>query len=595
MAGTSRFRAAGELVSLAFRADPLHATLALTPFFPIAAGIGFAAVRAVIDATQRDDTTAIAWAVVVFTLAWIAGAFFGRLGSTDRLRVGEKMGYELDRRLIAATSSITTVEHLERPEFLDNLEVIRTQREMVVQAPRTGGWLVDGAGGLVVSVVLLATVDPVLLFVPLAGVPTLLLGNWGQRRVDRAVQADAERSRRAVHIFDVACSPPAGKEVRVFGLRDELLGRYRREWQASDHDLFSAGAASAAARTAGNLIAVLAFGAGLLYVAERTRNGEITPGDVFVVLALMTQVVGQVANAASGFGSVRRSLDVAARVVWLHQAARDDQAAQQARTRPAPERLHQGIELDHVTFRYTPDAAPALDDVSLSITAGSVVALVGDNGAGKTTLLKLLFGFYAPTTGDIRVDDDHLADIPAEAWRARTAACFQDYQRLEFITREAIGAGDLRHLAEDETVTAAATRAQALDVIDTLPDGLDTQLGTTFQGHDLSGGQWQKVAIARAMMRTDPLLVALDEPTSALDPLAEHALFEAYAHAARSLAERNGAITILVSHRFSTVRIADLIVVVDGGRIRETGTHEQLMAHQDLYAELYALQARHYQ
>ncbi len=591
---TSTTRSARMLLSLAFKASPLHAGLALTPFYPIAAGIGFAAVRQMIDAAQRDDTTVIIWSVAVFTVAWLAGSVLGRIGNLDRLLVGEAMAYEVDGRLIEAASAITLIDELDRPQYVDDLEVVRTQREQLKQAPRTGGWLVDGAGGLIIAIVLLVTVDPLLVFLPLAGIPALVLGNWAQRRYDRAVQADAERSRRTLHLFDVAASPAAGKEVRVFGLRDELLDRYQAEWQASDADLFRASRTNAAARTIGGLIALAAFVIALLVVVQRARTGEISPGDIFVVLSLMTQVVAQLANAANGAGALRRSLDVAARVAAIQALADHDRREQSTRRGALPHELQSGIVLDHVAYRYLGAAEPALRDVSLTIPAGSVVAFVGDNGAGKSTMVKLLLGLIAPTSGSIKVDGVDLGSIPSEDWRDRIGVCFQDFQRFEFVAREGIGIGDLAHLDNTDTLLDAARRAQATDVLDELPDGLDTQLGTMFSGRDLSGGQWQKVAIARGMMRPVPLLLALDEPTSALDPLAEGDLLEAYATTSRELATGSGAITVLVSHRFSSVRIADLIVVLDDGGVREVGSHQELMANNDRYAELYSLQARHY-
>jgi ATP-binding cassette, subfamily B, bacterial len=232
--------------------------------------------------------------------------------------------------------------------------------------------------------------------------------------------------------------------------------------------------------------------------------------------------------------------------------------------------------------------------VDLELPAGSVVALVGENGAGKSTLVKLLCRFYEPTEGRIDVDSVELADIAADDWRSRLAGAFQDFMQFELLARRAVGLGDLPRADAEPAVRTALARGSATDVVDRLPAGLDTQLGRTWKdGVELSFGQWQKLALARGFMRDGPLLLLLDEPTAALDAETEYQLFDRFAAEGRAQA-RDGRITVVVSHRFSTVRMADLIVVVDGGRVVEQGSHQQLMARGATYAELYGLQASGY-
>jgi ATP-binding cassette, subfamily B, bacterial len=241
--------------------------------------------------------------------------------------------------------------------------------------------------------------------------------------------------------------------------------------------------------------------------------------------------------------------------------------------------------------------------------------VVGENGAGKTTLVKLLCRFYEPTEGRITIDGIDFARLPAEEWRERLAGAFQDFMRFELVARTTIGVGDLPHAEDEAAVERAVERGGAGDVVRRLPRGLATQLGPTWrEGVELSFGQWQKLALARGFMRDDPLLLVLDEPTAALDAETEHSLFERFAAAARAESEagtdgvgagalagrRSGRITILVSHRFSTVRMADLIVVLDvdaargGSRVAEVGSHDELIARGGLYAELYGIQAQAY-
>jgi ATP-binding cassette subfamily B protein len=247
-----------------------------------------------------------------------------------------------------------------------------------------------------------------------------------------------------------------------------------------------------------------------------------------------------------------------------------------------------------VSFAYPGTDRFVLGDVDLRLPAGSTVAIVGENGAGKTTLVKLLCRLYEPTNGRILVDGIPLAEIDVDAWRSRVSAAFQDFARFELVARRAVGVGDLPHLDDEAGVRAALAGAGATDLLTGLPGGGDTQLGARWDGGiDLSTGQWQKLALGRALMRPTPLVLFFDEPTASLDATTEHALFQRYAAESRRRA-RDGTVTVLVSHRFSTVRSADLILVVGDRGVSEWGSHDELMERAGVYAELYSLQARSY-
>jgi ATP-binding cassette subfamily B protein len=248
-----------------------------------------------------------------------------------------------------------------------------------------------------------------------------------------------------------------------------------------------------------------------------------------------------------------------------------------------------------VTFSYPDAATPAVDGVSVALRAGTSVAIVGDNGAGKTTLVKLLCGLYRPSGGSVDLDGVPLDDFDPVAWSARVTAVCQDFVRFEFTARESVGVGHLPSMDDGEAVTSAVHAARADDVIGQLPDALDTQLGPRFGGVDLSGGQWQRIAVARAMMRDEPLLIAFDEPTVAIDATTERILVERLVAESRRLAELTGAVVVYVSHRYSTVRAADEIIVMERGRIIEHGSHRELMAHDGVYADTYRRQVATYQ
>jgi ATP-binding cassette subfamily B protein len=325
-------------------------------------------------------------------------------------------------------------------------------------------------------------------------------------------------------------------------------------------------------------------------------------GDVLLVLAAGSRLSAYIGATVGEIGFLRGIwMDGSRRLAWLEDYAA---ALVASADLPVPARLTRGIRFEHVSFAYPGTERLVLDDVNLLLPAGTVVALVGENGAGKTTLVKLLAKLYEPDTGRILVDDVELARMPADQWRTRLAGAFQDFFRFEFRARHTVGVGDVPRLDDEPAVVTAVGRAGADDVVVRLRAGLETQLGPTWpQGVEVSFGQWQKLALARGFMRDHPLLLVLDEPTAALDAETEHALFERYAAAASRKAgsagdgaalDDDGRITILVSHRFSTVRMADLIVVLDGARVVEIGSHDELMARGGTYAALYGIQAAAY-
>jgi ATP-binding cassette subfamily B protein len=364
--------------------------------------------------------------------------------------------------------------------------------------------------------------------------------------------------------------------------------RRRTEWNRWYDDVSHARWTSAVWYAGAWTIFGLAYVGAIVFVASGL---DASTGDVLLALAAGANLSRFLGTTVGEAEFLRWTLDAAQRLAWL-----EDYAASHATVavEPLPDRLQQGIRFENVSFRYPGTDVDVLQGVDLELDAGSVVALVGENGAGKTTLVKLLCRFYEPTDGRITVDGIDLAHLPADEWRNRLAGAFQDFFRFEYVARRSVGVGETQRMNEPPAVLGAVQRGGAVDVIDRLPQQLDTQLGPTWaNGVELSIGQWQKVALARGFMREQPLLCVLDEPTASLDAETEHALFERFA--AQSRANLGiGSITVLVSHRFSTVRMADQIVVLNGARVVETGSHDQLVARHGLYAELYELQARAY-
>jgi ATP-binding cassette subfamily B protein len=451
----------------------------------------------------------------------------------------------------------------------------------------TCGWLLR----LGVTVALLVSIHPALALLAVFALPAVLTSAWRPAVERIAYERGAQAGRLARHLFTLATTAAPGKEVRVTGIGGRLAGERREAWERWYGPIASARWGSAAWHTLAWAVFGGAWVGAVVFVASGLRAAA---GDVLLVLAAGARLSAYIGATVGEIGFLRGIwMDGSQRLAWLEDYAASLVAHADL---PVPARLHQGIRFDHVSFAYPGTDRLVLEDVTLELPAGVVVAVVGENGAGKTTLVKLLARLYEPTAGAIHVDGQPLARMRADAWRERLAGAFQDFFRFELPARQSIGVGDISRLDEEPAVIQAVERAGAEDVVARWPAGLDTQLGPTWPGGvDVSFGQWQKLALARGFMRDHPLLLVLDEPTAALDAETEHALFERYAAAAhRDATAADGRITLLVSHRFSTVRMADLIVVLDGARVVETGTHEALMAAGGQYAALYGIQAAAY-
>ncbi|HEV2150055.1 MAG TPA: ABC transporter ATP-binding protein [Longimicrobiaceae bacterium] len=585
-------RAVALLVRTAWRTDPWRSIgLLLEPLsflrFPLFAWF----LRLVVDGALRQDLRLLllgAAGITATRVLWFVGMW---TGGWMRNRLIEEVGFALDREITTVTSGLPGVEHHERADYQDRLELLRQQQGILGGALNSLIYTANVVVGGLSTLVALVFVSPwLLLLVPFA-LPALPLAAVKQRWLAAAEERSAPPSRRSRQLRALAFDRNAGMELRVFGLEREMLSRFRKAWDEARGPRLAVGRRVALLDSAGDLLFLAGFFGAVGLMLSRASRGQATVGEVVMVVYLAQQVRASVVEPVQRVTGLGEVLRAAGRMLWLQDYAR---GAARPGGRSAPARLEEGIVFERVSFRYPGTEHWALRDISFRIPAGAVVALVGENGAGKTTVVKLLCRMYEPTEGRILVDGVPLAEIEVEAWRQRLSAAFQDFARLEFTAQQSVGAGDLSQVDDRAAVHAALDRAGAVDVLDALPGGVDTQLGARWEGGaDLSTGQWQKLALGRALMREDPLVTFFDEPTASLDALAEYALFERYARAARFGAAR-GAVTILVSHRFSTVRSADLILVFDGGSVTELGGHDELLRRDGLYAELYSMQARSY-
>ncbi|HEY1500576.1 MAG TPA: ABC transporter ATP-binding protein [Acidobacteriaceae bacterium] len=521
-----------------------------------------------------------------------AATWFLRTISTRvQRRFRDKVTIALESHVAELQASIATIAHQEIPEYLDRLSMLRNQvfvlDHMYMSVFSTLGWILR----LGVTMGLLASVHPALVLLAAFAVPTVLTSTW-RPKVERSAQEQgAQSSRLARHLFTIATTAAPAKEVRVTGIGQRLVEQRRAAWEKWYRPVAAARWDSAFWHTLSWAVFGLAYVGAVVFVSIGLRAPASA---VLLVLAAGARLSAYIGATVGEIGFLSGFwMDGSRRLAWLEDYAASVAASGDL---PVPGALRRGIQLSHVSFAYPGTSRIVLDDVSLTLPAGSMVAIVGENGAGKSTLGKLLAKMYEPSSGSILVDDTPLARVPAGEWRAQLAGAFQDFFRFEFRAGHSVGLGDAPRRDDEPAVLTAVDRAGASDVIARLASGLDTQLGTTWpSGVELSFGQWQKLALARGFMRDQPLLTILDEPTAALDAETEHALFERYAAAARGFgANDRGRITILVSHRFSTVRMADLIVVLDGARLVEAGTHDELLAKNGQYAELYNIQAAAY-
>ena len=519
-----------------------------------------------------------------------AATWFLRTVSTRvQRRFRDRVTIALESHVAQLQASVATIAHQERPEYLDRLSMLRNQvfvlDHMYMSLFSTLGWILR----LGVTMALLASIHPALMLLAVFAAPTVLTSTWRPAVERYAQESGAQSNRLARHLFTIATTAPPGKEVRVTGIGERLITDRRWAWECWYRPVAAARWGSAMWHALAWTIFGLAYVGAIVFVSSGLGASASA---VLLVLAAGARLSAYIGATVGEIGFLRGFwMDGSRRLAWLEDYAASVAASGDL---PVPAAVRRGIRLENVSFAYPGTSRVVLDNVSVTLPAGAVVAIVGENGAGKTTLVKLLAKMYEPTSGSILVDDTPLARVQAGEWRECLAGAFQDFFRFEFRAGHTVGLGDVPRLDDEPAVLAAVDRAGAGDVVARLTSGLNTQLGPTWpSGVELSFGQWQKLALARGFMRDQPLLLVLDEPTAALDAETEHALFERYSAAARGTSE-SGRITILVSHRFSTVRMADLIVVLDGARLVEVGTHDELMGKGGQYSELYGIQAAAY-
>src|SRR5579863_1308889 len=550
--------------------------------------IGSLIVDAVVAAIRAGgvDTNRVVGLVILegALVAAIAAAQRGLSLAQSLLRV--QLGQRVNEMILEKALTLE-LSHFEDSEFYDKLT--RARREASSRplslVTRTFGLAQNGIQ-LVSYAVLLARFSPwAVAVLLLAGLTAFIAEAKFSGDAFRLFRWRSPETRMQTYLETVLAREDHAKEVKLYGLGPRLLQRYRDIFTR----LYREDRALTIRRDAWGfglgLIATIALYGAYAWTALSAPRGHISLGQMTMYLLLFRQGQAAVTAGLSAVGGMYEdNLYLSTLYEYLETPVMRVPGNALRGPNPAD-----GVRFEHVNFTYPGAAAPALIDIDLHLPPGASLALVGENGSGKTTLIKLLTRLYNPDSGRILLDGLPLPEWQDQALKARIGVIFQDFTRYQMLVGENVGAGDERYFEDEQRWRDAAAKGQATEFIERLPAGYRTQLGKWFSdGQELSGGQWQKIALARAFMRTEADVLVLDEPTAAMDARAEADIFEHF----RTLAR--GRITILISHRFSTVRMADQIAVLDRGRIIERGSHEALMAANGHYAQLFSLQARGY-
>ena len=556
------------------------------------AWVGALIIDAVLAATRSVQDSGVTSMTRVFTLVLIEAVIVAALAGAQRgislcqALLRAQLGQRVNVMILEKALTLDLAQ-FEDAEFYDKLT--RARREASSRplslVIRTFG-LAQNLVSLLSYGVLLVQFSPWAVAVLLiAGLPAFFAETKFSGEAFRLFRWRSPETRMQMYLETVLAREDNVKEVKLFGLGPLLLGRYRDIF----HRLYKADRALAIRRDGWGfvlgLIGTLALYGAYAWIAVAAVASRITLGQMTMYLMLFRQGQSSVSAILSAIGGMYEdNLYLSTLYEFLETPASATDASNLRGPKP-----DDGVRFEGVSFTYPGASQPALSDIDLHIQPGESLALVGENGSGKTTLIKLLTRLYRPDQGRILLDGTDLNDWQESALRQRIGVIFQDYSRYQFLVGENIGVGDVRHFTDEERWREAAGKGMADSIIEGMPAGYDTQLGKWFKdGQELSGGQWQKIALSRAFMRAEADILVLDEPTASMDAAAEARIFEHF----RKLTKNR--IAILISHRFSTVRMANQIVVIENGRIIERGNHEQLMILDGHYAHLFSLQAAGY-
>ena len=554
--------------------------------------------KVIVDTVFESQGLTLQWSLVVVPLAlifslWLGSSVVNGIGGVVQDQLSERTFNSTNKKLLRKASTLD-MAFFEAPKFYDQLTQANQTQGSLQYLPMYIFDVFQSAISLIALIGLMSLLHPLaFLVLVLTVVPSFFLQGHMTRRGFQLSSDLTRNMRQTDYMAQVLMEREKAKEVRIFGLGNLFIERYlnfRYEYIAASKKQMI--------RFMGlnfglELLTTLGIGVVSIYAVIEAARGQISPGTLTAVFAAAQQIVSSVSGLVFMLNHVYGSSLEVSRLFDILDLDPLSVAGSLEPPRQNPisldaHRIESGISLKNVSFRYPATDRDVLKNVSFSIPVGSKVAIVGKNGAGKTTLVKLLARFYDPITGTIRLDGCDYRDYDLESLRGGIGIVFQDFVKYDISAAENIGVGSVINIANREKIVEAAVQSGADVLVDSLPEKYDTVLGRTMdEGVDLSGGEWQQISIARAYMSDCPILI-LDEPTAALDSLRERELYERIS----KLSENKT--VIFISHRFSTVRMADIIVVLEDGRSVEVGSHEELLARRGKYYEMFELQATKY-
>src|SRR5690554_1043792 len=534
---------------------------------------------------EKDFTQLWNLVLIEFCVAVLSDLLGRLINLTDGL-LGDLYSNASSEKIIRKTSELT-IAQLEDPEFYDKLERARTQTNSRVDLMSNALGQTESLISMVSLIVGLVYFEPILILIlVLSIIPSFMNeAKFSRTRYSLARSWTAER-RELDYLRFIGANNQTAKEIKLFGLTDFIAERFKN--LSNDYYFINKNLSIKRSLYGSlfNILGVLSYYGAYVYIVLRVLTGVITIGE----LTFLSGSFNRLRSNLQGFFSRFTRISESAMYLQDYFDFIDLPTEQTSEAKiPMPTTITQGFQVNDLHFAYPGSESEVLKGVTFKLNVGEKMAFVGQNGAGKTTLIKLFLRFYEPTQGEILLDGININDFDVDVYRKRFGVIFQDFFKYEFTLRENIAVGNISEVENDEIISYAASKSLAEQVVNEMAEGLEQRLGRRFsKGQELSGGQWQKVALARAYMKDADVMV-LDEPTSALDAQAEFDVFE------RFIALTKGKTSIIISHRFSTVRMADRILVLQHGQVLELGTHEELMAHPKLYAELFKLQAAGYQ